>query len=163
MSKLEVYFDYTCPYCYKGLKELAKLREKYDIDIDWFPCEAHPRPEFAPVHSDLATQTLIFIKENNLNASKFNDLVYNAHFEEGKKIDDIKLLSEFAALCGADKEEVYKLLSENKYADKVIANNNLVWEDLAFEAVPSYRKDNKIAFSSGGKLVDIKEVENLIK
>ncbi|RKW32905.1 MAG: protein-disulfide isomerase, partial [Lachnoanaerobaculum sp.] len=34
---------------------------------------------------------------------------------------------------------------------------------LAFEAVPSYRFGDKIAASGGGLLVDIHEVEELIK
>ena len=37
--KLEVFYDYTCPYCYKGLNELKAIREKYpNLEFDFTPC-----------------------------------------------------------------------------------------------------------------------------
>lgn len=43
---LEVFFDYTCPFCYLGLSEVRTALKKHpDIEVAWRPCEAHPRPE----------------------------------------------------------------------------------------------------------------------
>lgn len=76
MKKLEVYFDYTCPYCYKGLQELSLLLKKYpDTKVEYIPCEAHPRPEPAPIHSDLAAQVGCYLQERGLDIAKYNDLV----------------------------------------------------------------------------------------
>ena len=47
-KKIKVFYDYTCPYCYKGLRELQDILPDYkNVEIDWSPCEAHPRPETA--------------------------------------------------------------------------------------------------------------------
>ncbi len=161
-KKIEVYFDFTCPYCYKGLKEFEDvLREQKDVEVVWYPCEAHPRPEFAEVHSDLAAQTMIYLQEKELQTGKFKDLVYAAHFEDKVRIDDIELLADLAKECGALKADVVELLTNNKYADKVIANNQKVWGELAFDAVPSYIFEGKIAASKYLNLVDASKIREL--
>lgn len=44
--KVDVYFDYACPFCYIGLSELAKIMPEFpQIELVWCPAEAHPRPE----------------------------------------------------------------------------------------------------------------------
>lgn len=44
--KLDVFFDYSCPFCYIGLAYLEKALEQYpQLQLVWRPCEAHPRPE----------------------------------------------------------------------------------------------------------------------
>ena len=148
--KLEVFYDYTCPYCYKGLNELKVIKEKYpNLEFDFTPCEAHPRPEPARVHSDLAEQVTYYLKDRDLDVEKYNDLVYEAHFEN-------KL-----SFC-ADEKDVRKTLENNEYAKFVKDSNNLVWFKLEAPAVPSYRYGEKTAFSGGGKLVDLESVEKLI-
>ncbi|MDX1673289.1 MAG: DsbA family oxidoreductase [Longimicrobiales bacterium] len=48
MSELaiEVYSDYTCPWCYVGTARLDRLRERLDgdvrLDVTWHPFEIHP-------------------------------------------------------------------------------------------------------------------------
>jgi len=163
-KKIKVFYDYTCPFCYKGIGELQDILPDYkSVEVEWSPCEAHPRPEPAPIHSDLAAQVACYLQERGLDIAKYNDLVYHAHFVEKRRIDDPALLCEFVSLCGADASDVSSSLKENVYANQVVANNKRVWETLAFEAVPSYRFGDKIAASGGGLLVDIHEVEELIK
>lgn len=42
--KLEVFFDYTCPYCYVTLHELNQVLPNYpELSVEWCPCELHPR------------------------------------------------------------------------------------------------------------------------
>jgi predicted DsbA family dithiol-disulfide isomerase len=44
--RLEVFSDYTCPWCYIGLarleKALARLPETLVVDVEWRPFEIHP-------------------------------------------------------------------------------------------------------------------------
>ncbi len=43
--KLEVFFDYTCPFCYLGLHELNQLLPDYpELRPVWRPCELNPPP-----------------------------------------------------------------------------------------------------------------------
>ncbi|HEY5701544.1 MAG TPA: DsbA family oxidoreductase [Gammaproteobacteria bacterium] len=49
--KVTVFSDYICPFCYVGDARLDKLREKYELDVDWVFFEIHPDnpPEGKPV------------------------------------------------------------------------------------------------------------------
>lgn len=46
-----VYSDYVCPFCYIGHLRLEKLRDEYDLEVDWKFLEIHPEnpPEGKPV------------------------------------------------------------------------------------------------------------------
>ncbi len=161
--KLEVFYDYVCPYCYKGLEELRSLTTGYpEVALDFIPCEAHPRPEPAKIHSDLAAQLCYFLKDKGLDVQAYNDLVYKAHFEDKLPVDDPALLASFAAACGADEQEALHALKQNLYAEQVRRANELVWSTLGCPAVPSYRCGDKTAFSGGGVLVSPDAVEKLL-
>ena len=40
--KVTVFSDYICPFCYVGDARLDKLRERYELDVDWCFFEIHP-------------------------------------------------------------------------------------------------------------------------
>lgn len=42
LLKVAVYSDYICPFCYIGYLRMEKLRDEYDLDIDWRFLEIHP-------------------------------------------------------------------------------------------------------------------------
>ena len=137
-KKIKVFYDYTCPFCYKGIGELQDILPDYkSVEVEWSPCEAHPRPEPARVHSDLAAQVGFYIAENGLNIKKYNNLVFEAHFEKQQKIDDKELLAGLAEQAGAKREDVLELLAANKNAKKVEDSNIEVWDTLGIPAVPS--------------------------
>lgn len=39
---LTVFSDYICPFCYIGLVRLEKLRDSYDLKVNWCSIEIHP-------------------------------------------------------------------------------------------------------------------------
>jgi len=43
-TKLKViaYSDYICPFCYIGYHRIEKLKEEYNLAIEWRPFEIHP-------------------------------------------------------------------------------------------------------------------------
>jgi predicted DsbA family dithiol-disulfide isomerase len=49
--RVTVYSDYICPFCYIGWLRLEKLREEYDLYVDWRFLEIHPDnpPEGRPL------------------------------------------------------------------------------------------------------------------
>lgn len=163
MKKLEFYFDYTCPFCYRGWAQLNDLLSRYpNVEIIFYPCEAHPKPEYALVHSDLASQVCIYLQSKGLDVIKYSDLIFKTHFEDRIRIDDVKVLSNIASQCGADAKDILEILKTNTYDQKVKNNNYKVWEELQFEAVPSYRLGEHTACSTGGRLVDLEKVKALI-
>lgn len=40
--KVVAYSDYICPFCYIGFHRIEKLKEKYDLEVEWQPFELHP-------------------------------------------------------------------------------------------------------------------------
>jgi len=40
--KVTVYSDYICPFCYLGYHRLQRLRDRYDLKINWCFLEIHP-------------------------------------------------------------------------------------------------------------------------
>lgn len=49
--RVAMYTDYICPFCFIGHLRLEKLRDEYDLDVDWRFLEIHPDtpPEGKPV------------------------------------------------------------------------------------------------------------------
>ena len=39
---VSVYSDYICPFCYIGYLRLEKLKQDYDLEVDWRFMEIHP-------------------------------------------------------------------------------------------------------------------------
>ena len=37
-----VYSDYICPFCYIGFHRIEKLKEQFNLDVEWRPFELHP-------------------------------------------------------------------------------------------------------------------------
>lgn len=40
--KVTVFSDYICPFCYVGDARLDKLKERYDLEVEWSFFEIHP-------------------------------------------------------------------------------------------------------------------------
>lgn len=40
--KVTVYSDYICPFCFIGYHRVEKLKEQYNLDVEWQPFELHP-------------------------------------------------------------------------------------------------------------------------
>ena len=40
--KVIVYSDYICPFCYIGFHRIEKLKEQFNLDVEWQPFELHP-------------------------------------------------------------------------------------------------------------------------
>ncbi len=40
--KVIVYSDYICPFCYIGFYRIERLKEEYNLDVEWEPFEIHP-------------------------------------------------------------------------------------------------------------------------
>lgn len=161
--KVEVFFDYVCPYCYRGHRNLLKLLPKHPgTEIVWRPCEAHPRPEPAQVHSDLAIQGMYAAQELGGDLWKYQELAYAAHFEQGKNLSDAAVLCELAEGCGADRAAFRKALEDRRYAGRVEENNRLAWETLNLEAVPSYCCGKSLLGSRGGVLVPLEELDRFL-
>ena len=144
MSKLEVFFDYACPYCLRGHEYLMELLPQYpQVEVEWFPCEAHPRPDHYGPHSDLLARGMYFAQEYGANLMDYHRRMYRAALTDRVNIEDLRIVS--GLMDGMlDSGAFYKALLEGAYKDKLAENNRLAWGEHRFPAVPSYRMGDKL-------------------
>ncbi len=163
MREIEVFFDYLCPFCDRGIRQFLDLLPEYpDVSVIWRPCEAHPRPESARIHSDLAIQTFFCLQEAGGDLIRYHRKIFDTWFRGKKRIDEVGLLSAIAADCGAEEAKVRTVLQENRYAKAVEEENRYAWEEKNLCAVPSYICGEKTALSRNGRLVPLQQVRDLL-
>lgn len=151
MPKLEVFFDYACPYCLRGHEYLLELLPQYpQVEIVWCPCEAHPRPDRYGLHSDLCARGMYFALEHGSNLMEYHDRMYRAALKDSADIEDSCALSKLTDGL-LDSDAFYAALSGGAYLDRLSENNRLAWETHRFPAVPSYRMNGKL----------LKSIENI--
>ena len=167
MADFEVFFDHTCPYCYRGHKWLMELLPKFpNAVMAWRPVEAHPKaeePEHVP-YEDLAVQGAFFVREHSPDLElAYHERVYKAHFEERKAVDDIPVLARCAAEIGADAPAFEAALRGGAYAGALKAANDHAYEAQKVWAVPSFVCGEKRLDSVPGVGVTKSQIEEILK
>lgn len=161
---LTVYFDYACPYCFHGVSDLLELLQEYPyFSVTWVPCEAHPLPEPAWVHSGLAGQAMLAVSALGGNVENFHEAVFFALFREKKRIDSSRLLADLAAACGADADKALEALDSGRYKADMEKNNRLVWSTRRFEAVPCYESGSRLLASHEDVLLSKEELAGFLR
>lgn len=122
--KITVYSDYICPFCYVGHHRLMRLRDSYDLKINWCFLEIHPETsaEGEPIDSlqypsqqwqqMLANLTRI-AKEENIPLSQLTFITNSK---------DALLLSEASKQCGREK---FYALHENLFRAYFVEGKNI--------------------------------------
>ena len=143
MSKLEVFFDYACPFCLRGHRYLAELHPLYpNIEIVWRPCEAHPRPERYGPHSDLCIQGMFFALDYGADLWAYHDRMFKAALTDRADIEDIQVLTD--SVQGVlDADAFREALESGRYAPVQRESNGYAYDQSGVWAVPSYRMDGK--------------------
>lgn len=148
MPKLEVFFDYACPYCLRGHEYLAEMIPQFpQIELEWLPCEAHPRPDRYGPHSDLCAQGMYFALEHGVDIWKYHDLMYGAALKARIDIENIDVLAEYAGGL-LDSEDFRAVLKSRQYEGILLENNRLAWAIHRFSAVPSFVMNGKTLVSA---------------
>ena len=143
MRKLEVFFDYACPFCLKGHEHLKELLARYpDIEVVWRPCEAHPRPERYGRHSDMCIQGLFYAMDNDVDLWGYHDHMYNAAVKERVNIEDPEVVA--GHVHGLlDPIAFLNALQNDTYAKAVSDTNDYAYEQSGVWAVPAYRMEGR--------------------
>ena len=140
MPVIEVFFDYTCPYCQQGLGYLRELLPDYPhVRIDWKPVEAHPRleePWYNP-HVDLAVQGALFVKSRGGDERAYHERVLRAYAEERQALDDIEVLAACAGELGLPAREFRDALESGAFAKEQVEANAYAYGPQKVWAVPS--------------------------
>ncbi len=160
---LKIYFDYICPYCHQGIMDLLELLPEYpEISVEWIPCESHPKPEPALIHSDLASQAMLAAADQGCDLIPFHKKIFAAHFAEHNRIDSLPILADIAAACGADRGKILAALQTGAHTQTVLDNNRLVWNTLNLEAVPCYQCGDKTLASHEDVMISKKQLRDFL-
>lgn len=144
MSTLEVFFDYSCPYCLRGHEILLEVMTRFpEIKIEWRPCEAHPRPESYGRHSDLCARGMFYTLEHGADLMEYHRRMYAAAVTDRADIEDLNVVAQLVDGL-ADSALFHEALSGGLYADRLLENNNDAWGTCEFPAVPSYRMNGRL-------------------
>lgn len=143
MHKLEVFFDYSCPFCLKGHTYLTELYQLYpQIEVVWCPCEAHPRPEVHSPHSDLCIQGMFFAQDHGVDIWDYHDRMYQAAVKDRLDLEDIDVLANSVEGL-LDPDAFRKSLQCGEYAKIQLDGNEYAFGKNGVWAVPSYRMNGK--------------------
>jgi len=132
--KVTVYSDYICPFCYLGYHRLQRLRDRYDLKINWCFLEIHP--ETAAQGEDIDTldypsqqwQQMLdnmqrIAAEENIPLGKLN-FITNSR--------DALLLAEAAKHCGKKKfYELHEQLFKAYFVDGRNIGDRNILRDIA--------------------------------
>jgi predicted DsbA family dithiol-disulfide isomerase len=162
--KLEVFFDYTCPYCLRGHENLVALLPHFpQVEVAWRACEAHPRPEVHPPYCDLAIEASYFVEENGGDMMTYQAKVYEAHFHKRQNIEDLAVLAACATAAGVDGDACRKTVESGQYKQRQLDANDYAYEQSGVWAVPSYRMNGKKLDAVEGVGVSKKQLEAFLK
>ena len=122
--KITVYSDYICPFCYVGHFRLQRLRDSYDLKINWCFLEIHPETakEGEPIDSldypseqwqQLLANLQRVAEEENIPLSKLSFITNSK---------DALLLAEAAKHCGRD---IFYKLHERLFSAYFVDSKNI--------------------------------------
>ena len=127
--KITVYSDYICPFCYLGHHRLQRLRDSYDLKINWCFLEIHPETsaEGEPIDSlDYPSEQWQQMLDNLERIAKEEDIpLSRLSFITNSK--DALVLSEAAKQCGRD---IFYELHEKLFSAYFVDGDNIGNKDV---------------------------------
>lgn len=134
--KITVFSDYICPFCYVGHHRLMRLKDTYDLKINWCFIEIHPEnsAEGEP------TSSLDYPSEqwkqmmSNLKQVAAEENIPIAEHEFTTNSKDAILLSEF---CKSSGKATFYRLHEKLFTAFFVDNKNIGDRDVLTEIAKS--------------------------
>ena len=145
--KITVYSDYICPFCYVGYHRLQRLRESYDLKINWCFLEIHPETsaQGEPIDSldypseqwqKMLTNLQRVAQEENIPLAELSFITNSK---------DALLLSEAVKQCGAD---VFYDLHEKLFSAYFVDGKNIGDRSILNEIATSCGINNEVIESA---------------
>jgi len=130
--QMTVFSDYICPFCYVGYHRLMRLKDKYDLKINWCFLEIHPEnsAEGEPVTDlDYSSELWDELMKNLKRVAKEENIPLAEHtFTTNSK--DALLLAEASKQFG---RETFYALHEKLFSAFFVDNKNIGNRDILRE------------------------------
>jgi predicted DsbA family dithiol-disulfide isomerase len=139
MTKLQIFYDYVCPFCKKGYESFLELTNGGSgFEIEWRPIESHPLPEDHPPHTNQSGQSYYVAREMGADMGAFHAAMFQATAIERQNVEKPEVLA--AILKGiVDSGQFLSILNSGKYAKQIDENNDLAYEKSGVWFVPAFR------------------------
>jgi predicted DsbA family dithiol-disulfide isomerase len=145
MVLMRFFYDYECPFCQRGYGYFLEfIGDHPEIEVEWRPVEAHPRPEDHPPHTDLCVQSYYIARELGADMEAFHQRMFQAVAGERRNVEEVEVLTEILKDI-VDPGKFRVILESKKYASQVTENNDLAYEQSGVWAVPAFRILQKAA------------------
>jgi predicted DsbA family dithiol-disulfide isomerase len=139
MKKLQIFYDYECPYCKKGYEYFLECGgDRGDFELEWRPVEAHPRPEDHPPHTDLSCRSYYIARELGADMAAFHAAMFQATAIERQDVEKPEVIAKILEGI-VDSGKFLAVLKSGKYAKQVDENNDLAYEKSGVWYVPAFR------------------------
>jgi predicted DsbA family dithiol-disulfide isomerase len=143
MATMQIFYDYECPFCKLGYEYLGEYIGNHpEIEIEWRPVEAHPRPETHLPHTDLSCQSYYIARELGADMPKFHAAMFQAVAGERRDVEKPDVLVDIVKGL-VDGAKFKAVLESGKYAKQIDENNDLAYEQSGVWAVPAFRMNGK--------------------
>lgn len=163
MRKLDVFFDYSCPYCLRGHELLLELLPQYpDIEVVWHGVEAHPRPEDWPPHTDLCMQGLLFVQEQGGDEMAYHERLYDALHKDDVDVENAAALAAYVADL-VDEAAFLHALTTGKYTKEQAAGNDYAYDECGVWYLPAFRMEGAKLDSEGDFGVTKQQLANFLR
>jgi len=145
--RLTVFSDYICPFCYVGHHRLMRLRDEYDLKINWCFIEIHPETsaEGEPVASLEYPSEQWKLLMQNLEAVAREEGIAMAEHTFTTNSKDALLLSEAAKEQGREK---FYDLHEKLFAAFFVDSRNIGDRNILCELATDSGIDNEVIESA---------------
>jgi predicted DsbA family dithiol-disulfide isomerase len=163
MKKLQVFFDYECPYCKRGYESFMELAGDHPgMEVEWRPIESHPRPEDHPPHTDLSCAAYYAAAELGADMKKFFAAMFQAVAIERRDVEKVEVLIGIVKDI-VDPDRFRAIIESGKYAKQVQENNDLAYEKSGVWFVPAFRMEGKKLDAKGGAGVSREELREFLE
>jgi len=146
MKKLEVFFDYYCPYCLKGHEQLlAFLKDKPELEVIWHPCEVSKLYQDTKrmKRSDIFMQGMFFAAASGADLWQYHEKVYALILNKGMLSGNTDVFSD--ALKGVIDGDAFRLAYESgKMQHQVEEANAYAFNQTGVHVLPTYRADDGV-------------------
>src|SRR5689334_13579565 len=131
--KLTIFSDYICPWCYVGQGVVEKLKEEYQVEVDWRPF--YLRPDTPPEGMDLPDYILRARANGSEERLEQLAALHGMKFVSTQRIYNTRLAHEATEYArGHGKaNEFHKVVFRKVYADSLDPSNWQILRDAAEE------------------------------
>ncbi len=137
MPRLEVFFDYGCPFCFRGHKYLTELLPDYPhMQVEWRPCEVNPG------RFDLCIQGMFYARDAGADLPAYHARMYDLKLRQRADTGNAAVLA--AAVSDLLYAEAFRAaLESGRYRQTLREANDYAYQRSGVWAVPAYRMGDR--------------------